>query len=110
MIQVGKSGSNLSETDRAGLKEARRILDASISRTVTIRALSRMVGLNEYKLKKGFSQLYGIPVHSYLVDKRMQKARSMLEKNSLTVSEVAEYVGYSCPGSFFEGFSQEIRI
>jgi AraC-like DNA-binding protein len=94
----------LSGADVASLSEARRLLDASLSEPLLIRELSRMVGLNEYKLKKGFKQLYGIPVHAYLVEKRMEKARELLEQRNSTVSKIAEYVGYSCPSSFSKAF------
>ena len=102
-----RNGIILSATDLAGLKNARAILDDSLASSVTIRQLSRMVGLNEHKLKKGFKQLFGTPVHTYLVEKRMQKARIMLETRSSTVSETAYYVGYSCPGSFSKAFSKK---
>jgi AraC-like DNA-binding protein len=97
----------LSRTDLEGLNEAKKILDASISQPLFIRNLSRMVGLNEYKLKKGFSQLYGVPVHAYLIERRMETARKLLEKRNLTVSETAEYVGYSGPSSFSKAFRKK---
>ena len=94
----------LSKTDLSRLSEARGILDASLSKPISIRDLSRLVGLNEYKLKKGFTQLYGLPVHTYLIEERMQKARELLERQSGSVTEIAEYVGYSCPSSFSKAF------
>jgi AraC-like DNA-binding protein len=95
---------DLSKGDVEGLVKAKEILDNHISAPVTIHELSRMVYLNEHKLKNGFKRLFGKPVHSYLLDRRMEQARLLLEKGSLCIYEVAELVGYSDGSSFSKAF------
>jgi AraC-like DNA-binding protein len=63
-----------------------------------------MAYLNEYKLKTGFKALFGKPVYDYLLDKRMEYARLLLEKQTFHVYEVAEMVGYSDSSSFSKAF------
>jgi AraC family transcriptional regulator, transcriptional activator of the genes for pyochelin and ferripyochelin receptors len=40
--------------------------------------LSRQIGLNDYKLKLGFKQLFGNTVFGYVWEQRMQQARFLL--------------------------------
>jgi AraC-like DNA-binding protein len=100
-----KSGViSLSKSDRESLLRAKEIVDNHISAPITLAKLSRMVYLNEYKLKTGFKALFGKPVYAYLLDKRMEYARLLLEKRALHVYEVAEMIGYSDSSSFSKAF------
>lgn len=94
----------LSKSDMENLKKAKEIVDHTISNPITLAKLSRMVSLNEYKLKIGFKAIFGKPVYAYLLDKRMEYARLLLEKRSFYVYEVAEMVGYSDSSSFSKAF------
>ncbi|MDR0400624.1 MAG: AraC family transcriptional regulator [Treponema sp.] len=95
---------SLSKSDMEHLRRAKEIVDNHIANPVTLARLSRMVYLNEYKLKNGFKALFGKPVYAYLLDKRMEYARLLLEKRSLRVYEVAEMAGYSDSSGFSKAF------
>jgi AraC-like DNA-binding protein len=95
---------SLSKSDRESLERAKEIVDKHISNPITLAKLSRMVYLNEYKLKIGFKALFGKPVYAYLLDKRMEYARLLLENRALHVYEVAEMTGYSDSSSFSKAF------
>ena len=94
----------LSKTEVQSLYEAKEILDNSISSPTTLNTLSKLVCLNEFKLKNGFKEVFGKPVYTYLLDKRMELARLFLETRHTRVSEVAEMVGYSSSSSFSKAF------
>lgn len=94
----------LSKMDMESIAQAKDLLDSSISSPITIAALARLVCLNESKLKKGFKYIYGKPIYTYLLDKRMETARILLETQNVTISEVAEYVGYESSSSFSKAF------
>jgi AraC-like DNA-binding protein len=95
---------SLSKSDIENLRKAKEIVDEHISNPITLAKLSRMVYLNEYKLKNGFKALFGKPVYTYLLDKRMEYARLLLEKRNFHVYEVAEMAGYSDSSSFSKAF------
>jgi AraC-like DNA-binding protein len=100
-----KSGiPSLSRSDMENLKKAKEIVDNHIANPVTLEKLSRMAYLNEYKLKTGFKALFGKPVYAYVLDKRMEQARLLLEKQTFHVHEVAEMAGYSDSSSFSKAF------
>jgi AraC-like DNA-binding protein len=95
---------SLSKTDMENLKKAKEIVDNHIANPITLAKLSRMAYLNEYKLKTGIKALFGKPVYAYLLDKRMEYARLLLEKRTFHVHEVAEMAGYSDSSSFSKAF------
>ena len=52
----------------------------------TIKELALRVGLNEYRLKAGFKEVYGNTVYGYVMDTRLNHARRMLGNGSMTVN------------------------
>lgn len=66
--------------------------------------LCRKFGLNEFKLKKGFKQLFGCTVFSYVQELRMKTARQLLVTGKMNVSEIADHLGYSSPNHFSAAF------
>jgi AraC-like DNA-binding protein len=75
-----------------------------------LRELSHMCGVNEYKLKKGFRQLFGLSVYESLRKERMYKAKDMLNDSNLTVGIVSDTVGYTSISRFIDAFKNEFGI
>ncbi|WP_340016488.1 AraC family transcriptional regulator [Paenibacillus sp. FSL K6-1318] len=96
----------LSDSDRAGLEEVKRILDTRYADAPTIPELVRPAMMNENKLKRAFKQQYGRSIHAYVIQKRMEKARELLESGQVGVSEAAHLVGYVNSSYFISRFRQ----
>lgn len=94
------------ETEREKIMEARNIVDNQIDQPLTIRELSRKVGINECYLKKGFKALVGKTVHDYQQDLRINKAKELLQQQRLSVTDVANTLGYSSISHFSTAFKR----
>lgn len=105
-----KSQVSLSKEDLEALREVKNILDKSFVQPYTLSQLSRMVYLNEYKLKTGFKQIYGQTVYSYVIDRRMALSKVLLEKQPYKVGEVAAKVGYANTGHFIKAFKKKYGV
>lgn len=68
--------------------------------------LCRKFGLNEFKLKKGFKQLFGSTVFGYVQEMKMKTARFFLAEKQMNVNQVADYLGYSAPNHFSTAFKK----
>ncbi|UNC93090.1 AraC family transcriptional regulator [Candidatus Contubernalis alkaliaceticus] len=100
----------LSREDVKSLQNAKKILDKEVVSPPTLRKLAKRVCLNEYKLKTGFKELFGLPVHAYVIDKRLEMARLLLEDKKMRVTEAALMVGYSDASHFAEKFRKKYGI
>ncbi len=100
----------LSKDDIGKLYHARELLVQRMDDPCTIIDLSRMVGMNDYKLKLGFRQLFGTTVFAYFSDMRMIKAKNLLAEQDLTVAEVAYSVGYRNPQHFSSAFKRKFGV
>lgn len=50
---------------------------------------AQMVHINEQKLKNGFKELFGTTVFGFVREQRLERAKQLLEKEQITVSEQA---------------------
>lgn len=94
----------LTRQDVNALKKAREILIDSISDPPSIPTLARMVALNQFKLKKGFKQLFNTTPYAIVRDHRMTVARRLLQSSDLNVGEVSRTVGIKNQAHFTRAF------
>lgn len=112
IYENGKSYDDvkLSLTDIDALHYAKRILDNNIISAPTLRQLSKLVCLNEFKVKAGFKELFGKSVHAYVIDKRLELARFLMIDGKLSVTEAAVWVGYSNISHFADKFRKKYGV
>ncbi len=99
-----------SPKERNRFEEARRILEMEFADPPSLLTLARRVGLNDFKLKRGFRELYQTTVFGYVRTLRMEKARAMLAAGEMTVGEVAAHTGYACFGHFSAAFRRRFGV
>lgn len=112
MLQTDKPviNRNLTKADLECVHRAKEILDNNLVNPPTINLLSKLIGLNEFKLKKGFKEVFGISVHAYVIQKRLEIAKTLLGGDSLSVSEVACRIGYGNVSHFASAFRKQYGI
>ncbi|UKS30457.1 AraC family transcriptional regulator [Paenibacillus sp. HWE-109] len=104
------STSGLSRTDIASLQRAKDIVDANLISPPSLAALAQRVCLNEFKLKKGFKLLFGLPVYAYVIDQRLERAFGLLRESHMTITEAAYAVGFGKAGHFSEHFKKKFGV
>jgi AraC-like DNA-binding protein len=92
------------------LDEARALIMTDVARPWTIAALAREVGLSERRLKTGFREYLGQPVHGFLLRSRLHAAKAMLDKRDRSITEIALAVGYANPSHFAHLFRREFGV
>ncbi|EHS57173.1 transcriptional regulator, arac [Paenibacillus sp. Aloe-11] len=100
----------LSKEDVRKLHLVRQILESSMIDPPSLIALSRKVGLNDFKLKKGFKACFGTTVFEYLRQIRLDYAMKLLRSQESNVTEAAMAVGYSNVSAFSEQFFREYGV
>ncbi len=88
------------------LEEVARYMEEHLDEPLSIPQLSRRAFLSPTAFKAAFRQRYGLAVHAWLRQKRMERAAQLLRGSSLTVLEVAQTVGYSSGSQFSTAFRE----
>jgi AraC-like DNA-binding protein len=92
------------EIDR--LYDAKLFIEQNMLQEFTLLDLSRRIGLNDFKLKKGFKKLFGTTVFSYLNELKMDYAKRLILDEKKPIYEVSMILGYSEPHHFSVAFKR----
>ncbi|GGE99874.1 helix-turn-helix domain-containing protein [Flavobacterium limi] len=94
----------IDEKDFKKLLEAKKILEKNFTNAPTLVELSRLISLNEFKLKKGFKACFATTIKSYVVKLRMEHAKKLFKDKASNVGEVAYKCGYKDVSHFSAAF------
>ena len=92
------------------LADIRRYMEEHLDEPLTISTLSRRACLSATTFKAGFRRLYGLPVHAWLRQRRMERAAELLRSSALSVLGVAQSVGYGSASQFTAAFRRQYGV
>lgn len=92
------------------IRLAKNILVERMTDPPTIPELALEIGLNEYRLKEGFKNIYGTTVFKFLNDYRLDVARQLLDEGKVKVNEAAYHIGYHNPSHFIAAFKKKFGV
>jgi AraC-like DNA-binding protein len=90
----------------AHLRRARDLMDREYSRPLDVAVLARTALMSTAHFSRQFRAAYGETPYSYLMTRRIERAKALLRAGELTVTEVCLEVGCSSLGSFSASFTQ----
>lgn len=98
-----------------GLADARvavglRLMHGDPAQAWTVEALARESALSRSTFFERFSRAVGLPPMEYLLAWRMALAKDLLGRAGVSISEVAERVGYSSASTFSTAFSRHVGM
>jgi len=96
--------------DKQRLFAAREILIERFQHPPTIKELAKLILVNEYKLKKGFKELFGYTILGFIHTQRMQFAKQLLLDTNKPIKEISYEVGYGNPAYFSRVFKKEFGL
>jgi AraC family transcriptional regulator len=70
-------------------------IEAHITEDVSLLRLARVAGVSASHLRLLFKRSVGIPIHEYVIQRRVERARTLLLESELPVSQVALEAGFA---------------
>jgi len=98
------SDGGVTALERSALLKAREIIMHDLKFHLTIQEISKQVGLNEFKLKVGFKQRFGMGIFECLLHARMREAKTLLLETDKPIKEIASRIGYNHVTNFITAF------
>ncbi|WP_010250552.1 helix-turn-helix transcriptional regulator [Myroides injenensis] len=109
--QFSKSTNlNLNKKDVENAYYIKEYLTKNLNEDISLIGLARLVGTNEYTLKKTFKELFNTTVFAYWHKLKMKEAKLMLQDLDMHVTEVADAIGYKNARHFATAFKKEFGI
>ncbi|MBH8571583.1 helix-turn-helix transcriptional regulator [Nostocaceae cyanobacterium CENA369] len=92
------------------LHHAKAILNQTLQNPPSLLNLARQIGLNDFKLKRGFREMFGTTVCGYVQSLRLEQAQQLLLGTNLTIAEIASQVGYESISHFSYLFKRRFGV
>ncbi|MFD1956810.1 helix-turn-helix domain-containing protein [Paenibacillus thailandensis] len=95
-----------SERAVSSIEEAKQYIRDHLSEDLSLEAVSAKVFLSPKYLSKLFKEEMGVTYTDYVTGQRMERAKALLEKNNMTVEQIANTVGYATAAYFIKKFKE----
>lgn len=92
--------------DLTRLRRARDRMDREYARPLDVEALARTALMSPGHFSRSFREAFGETPYAYLMTRRIERAKALLRRGDLSVTEVCWEVGCSSLGSFSSRFTE----
>ncbi|MEW2547728.1 helix-turn-helix transcriptional regulator [Streptomyces sp. NPDC047002] len=92
--------------DLVRLRRARDRMDREYARPLDVPALARGAFMSAGHFSRSFRAAFGETPYSYLMTRRIERAKALLRRGDLSVTEVCWAVGCTSLGSFSSRFTE----
>jgi AraC family transcriptional regulator len=99
LIRLERTASAAAKPVRGGLpaRQQKRIvefIEEHLAEEISLAALAELVDLSLYHFARAFTQSFGVPPHRYHMARRMDRARSLLQRPELSVTQIGIQLGF----------------
>src|SRR6187401_1101648 len=99
-------GGRVTLEDLVRLRQARDLMDRDYAEPLDVPALARVAFMSPGHFHRSFRAAFGETPYSYLMTRRIERAKALLRRGDLTVTDVCFAVGRTSLGSFSSRFTE----
>jgi AraC-like DNA-binding protein len=103
---VGSAAAAQRLRDLAHLRRARDLIDREYAGPIDVAALARTALMSSAHFSRQFRAAYGETPYAYLMTRRIERAKALLRRGDMSVTEVCMEVGCTSLGSFSARFTE----
>jgi transcriptional regulator GlxA family with amidase domain len=92
--------------DLVRLRRARDVMDRDYAKPLDVPALARVALMSSGHFSRSFRAAFGETPYSYLMTRRIERAKALLRRGDLAVTDVCMAVGCTSLGSFSSRFTE----
>lgn len=88
----------------------KKFLDENYHKNLKIEEISKIIGINQNKLRREFKEQYQTTIVNYISELRMLKAKKMIVNNRIMIKEIAIECGYEYVQNFTRAFKKKFGV
>jgi AraC-like DNA-binding protein len=92
------------------LCQARRFMDQHFTQPLTLKQIAHQACFSHFHFLRLFRQVFNKTPHQYLIERRIQRAKELLDASPLNVTAVCYEVGFESLGSFSTLFRKAVGV
>ena len=103
-IAISAGGMSQGVSANPQCATVKRYMDLHFKESLTLEQLAAEAHMNKYYLAHAFKREYGVsPIH-YLISLRVEESKYLLSETDLTMTQIAQILGFSSPSYFSQVF------
>jgi AraC family transcriptional regulator len=103
----GERGSGL---PRASLRAVLDYIGDNLAQNLTLAEIAHVAHISPYHFSRMFKLSTGLSPHQYVIQQRIERAKALLTNTDLSISVVAQEVGFASPSHFAQQFRRLVGI
>src|SRR5690606_41719284 len=100
----------MDRADLVRLRKARDRIDREYADPLAVASLARTALMSAGHFSRSFRAAYGETPYGYLMTRRIERAKALLRRGDLSVTEVCVAVGCTSLGSFSTSFTKLVGV
>lgn len=96
--------------DVPAIELAKALIERDPVAHLPISTLAKKAGINEFKLKLGFRELFQTTPYQYRLSLCLKKAKQLLEETDDSIDQIAPQVGFNSYNGFSTAFKKAFQI
>jgi AraC-like DNA-binding protein len=97
----------LRKSELKKIEVAAAYLRSNLNKSITIKELSKQIGINENKLQAGFQYLYYKTINNYVQDLRLEEGSRLLLNPEYNITEIVRMIGIKSASYFSRVFKEK---
>ncbi len=102
-LSIVQSSNTLANRECAQIKN---YLDANYSENISLDTLASLTHMNKFYMAHAFTKYTGLSPINYLLQKRIQEGKSLLESTSFSIAQISAMLGFSSQSYFSQAFKK----
>ncbi len=90
------------------IRAVQSYIEEHLGESIVLTELAAAAGLSSFHFLRAFKQSLGVTPGQYVLDRRMERARSLLKRSELSVAEVGISVGFDYSSHFARAFRRAV--
>lgn len=86
--------------------QIKNYLDSHYAENITLDTLASITHMNKYYMAHAFTRHTGLSPINYLIQKRIQEGKSLLESTSYSIAQISAMLGFSSQSYFSQAFKK----
>lgn len=109
LVRLERTAPAAEQPVRGGLpawqqKRVVEFIEEHLTEEISLAALAGLVDLSLYHFARAFTQSFGAPPHRYHMARRMDRAKDLLQRPALSVTQIGARIGFRETSSFTRAF------
>ena len=95
---------------RTELQRAMTFIQDNLASDLSLDAVAREAGLSCYHFARLFTEAFGVSPHQYVIQARIERAKSLISQSRLPLGEAAQRTGFSDQSHFTRHFKRLVGV